>query len=319
MLKNKVFLGIDTSCYTTSIALLDEQGQTVHMAKKMLDVASGNRGLRQSEMVFAHTRNLPLLVQQLDFNNVQVEAIAVSNQPRADEDSYMPAFLAGKGLAQSLAHALHVPLYMLSHQENHMYAGIWSSQMPQLDSFLFVHISGGTTELIAVNNGQHTLLSGTQDISAGQFVDRIGVRLGLGFPAGAALEQLAKLSSLAVELPVAVRKGRISFAGPCSAAMRMLDAELVTKQDLAAAVQQCIATSLFRAIRYFATEQRLKAVLIVGGVACNAHIKQFLHSKLDKLQIKAYFAQPEYSADNALGCAVFARNSYHAGNNLLDK
>ena len=318
MLKNRVFFGIDTSCYTTSLALLDEDGIHVSMARKILSVDSGSQGLRQSEMVFAHTRNLPLLMQELDFGSVEILAVAASVQPRADEHSYMPAFLTGKGLAQSLTTVLGVPLYTLSHQENHMHAGLWSSCMPEFERFLFVHISGGTTELILVDNGVHTLISGTKDISAGQFVDRIGVKLGLSFPAGAALERLAAPCA-SLQLPVAVSRGQISFSGPCSAAMRILDAKQAEAADMAAAVQECVATSLFRSIRYFANEYSIKNVLVVGGVACNAYIKSHLQTRLDKLNIKAYFAQPEYSADNALGCAVFARNAYNAGKNLFDK
>lgn len=317
--KSRVFLGIDTSCYTSSLALLDENGQTVRVARKMLNVASGQQGLRQSEMVFAHTKNLPVLMAELDFSKVQVLAIGVSKQPRTEEQSYMPAFLAGSGLAQSLAEILQVPLLMLSHQENHMHAGLWSSGMPELEKFLFVHISGGTTEIILIDGGVHTVLSGAVDISAGQFIDRIGVKLGLEFPAGAALEKLAWLSTEKIELPVAVCKGNISFSGPCSAAMRILDADQLEAADMAAAVQVCVANSLLKSISYFAEEYGLKNVLIVGGVACNNHIKNCLHAGLNKLRIHAYFAQPEYSADNALGCAVFARNAYNAGKNLLNK
>ena len=318
MSKSRVFFFFFTSCYTTSLALLDENGMHVSMARKILSVDSGSRGLRQSEMVFAHTRNLPLLMQELDFGNVHILAVAASNQPRADEHSYMPAFLTGRGLAQSLTTVLGVPLYSLSHQENHMYAGLWSSGMPEFERFLFVHISGGTTEIILVDKRVHTLISGTKDISAGQFIDRVGVRLGLNFPAGAALEQLA-VQGTSLQLPVAVSRGQISFSGPCSAAMRILDKNQAGAADMAAAVQECVATSLFRSIRYFANEYSIKNVLVVGGVACNAYIKSYLQTKLDKLKVRAYFAQPEYSADNALGCAVFARSSYNAGKNLFDK
>lgn len=315
----QVVLGIDTSCYTTSLALLDIDSDNISMARRILSVAAGKQGLRQSEMVFAHTKNLPELIGQLAFNDVQILGIGVSVCPRAQADSYMPAFLTGKGLACSLAQILHVPLFELSHQENHMYAGLFSSKMPACERFIFVHISGGTTEIILVDNGVHTLLSGTKDISAGQFVDRIGVRLDLNFPAGPALEELATSGQINIELPVAVQKGHISFAGPCSAAMRLLDNCDMPAADMALAVQQCIAVSLFRSIRYFAKEQQIHNVLVVGGVASNKYIKQYLQGNLLKIHIQAYFAEPDYSADNALGCAVFARNSYYDRENILNK
>ena len=94
-MKQKVFLGIDTSCYTTSVAVLNEAGELVGEARKILDVKPGRCGLQQSEMVFQHTRNLPNLMESvLAGKDYEIVAIGVSGYPRPIENSYMPAFLA---------------------------------------------------------------------------------------------------------------------------------------------------------------------------------------------------------------------------------
>ena len=126
MSKNEVYLGIDTSCYTTSVALIGREGGLVGEARRILQVKPGCRGLQQSEMVFQHTRNLPILLEEVLKKPLKVIGIGVSARPRPLEDSYMPAFLVGLGLARSLAAVNEIPLWQISHQENHLEAGLWS-------------------------------------------------------------------------------------------------------------------------------------------------------------------------------------------------
>lgn len=98
----KVYLGIDTSAYTTSIAAVDENLSILADERILLKVEPGKRGLRQSEALFLHIKNLPQLVKKLDhqlYENTQ--ALAVSARPRNVANSYMPVFLAGTSLAQS--------------------------------------------------------------------------------------------------------------------------------------------------------------------------------------------------------------------------
>ena len=82
-----MFLGIDTSNYTTSLALFD--GKNIIQRKKVLTVKKGERGLRQSDAVFQHTVNMPLLMNELDFSS-GIDSIGVSIRPRSVEGSYMP-------------------------------------------------------------------------------------------------------------------------------------------------------------------------------------------------------------------------------------
>lgn len=190
------FLGIDTSCYTTSCALVDESGALLGEERKLLTVKPGRRGLQQSEMVFQHTRALPQLIEQLPAQYTLC-GIGVSAFPRREENSYMPAFLVGRGLAQSMAHMMQVPLYEFSHQENHILAACREMGHIINEPFYSLHVSGGTTELMyCVPNSKglfHTeLAAGSIDLHGGQFVDRMGVALGLPFPAGPHLERAAR-------------------------------------------------------------------------------------------------------------------------------
>ena len=90
----KVYLGIDTSCYTTSLCLLDEQAAVLADERRILTVPEGKRGLSQSEMVYQHVRNLPELTEKIAsyVAGNTVCAVAVTDKPRRRDDSYMPAF-----------------------------------------------------------------------------------------------------------------------------------------------------------------------------------------------------------------------------------
>ena len=172
----KVFLGIDTSCYTTSVAMLDEAGELLGEARQILSVKPGRCGLQQSEMVFQHTRNLPRLMEEavgqvlglakaelqareahgdsaIGFSGLaqagyELAAIGVSGYPRPLENSYMPAFLAGLSVARSMAAVTGAQLHIISHQENHLEAGVWSAGGPNAARFLLLHASGGTTDVL---------------------------------------------------------------------------------------------------------------------------------------------------------------------------
>lgn len=311
MNKRDVYLGIDTSCYTTSIAVIDRQGKLVDEERQILSVKSGGRGLAQSEMVFQHTRNLPILMEKIfDRQDMNILGIGASKQPRPREDSYMPAFLAGFGLGRALASTLKVPLLALSHQENHLEAGLWSARGPQADKFMMLHASGGTTDLIGVENTNTdhyklVTLGGSIDLHAGQFVDRVGVALGLQFPTGPELESLAATAQLKYDLPIAVQKEKISFSGPATAALRAIAAG-ADRAEMALGVEYVLGETFARAIRNTAKAHSIKDIVLVGGVAANCYIRQHIIEKLKKYAINVYIPDNKYSGDNAVGCAAFA-------------
>ena len=308
-----MILGIDTSNYTTSVAVVSKEQQLLFDERKILDVAKGERGLQQSNAVFQHLQNLPHLIEEaLDSYGDMITQICYSQKPRPLEESYMPVFKVGSGFAKTTAKALGVPLLASTHQEGHRAAGLWSAGFePEPEkTFLTVHISGGTTDLLQVKpvgtGFSIKLLGHSTDLHAGQFVDRIGVKLGMQFPCGPALEELAKKKSgEGIGLPSSVDGYNISFSGPCSAAQRFLDSD-EEKSKIAYAVFRCIANSLEKILTKAIKETEIKDILFVGGVAANSFIKERLKYRLEHRAVGArlFFAEPAYSRDNAVGTAV---------------
>ena len=307
----RYYLGIDTSCYTTSCAIIDSDFHIVGEARKLLEVKPGERGLQQSNMVFQHTKALPKLM--LELPQVPISGIGVSGFPRREENSYMPAFMVGLGQGETLSHILNVPLHIFAHQENHILAALRDLEHIPTEPFLALHLSGGTTELVYCHYQgegifESHIIGGSKDLQGGQYVDRIGVAMGLPFPAGKHLESLALQTTEYEPLPSSMKDGWISFAGPCSAAMRRINKTMsdLDKSNLARAVFTSMGNALEKMITYHIKEKPVHTLIAVGGVMSNSLLRKRIETYCKRNHMTLHVAQPQYSVDNATGNAFGA-------------
>lgn len=303
----RAVLGFDTSCYTTSVAAVSWTGEILTSRRRLLRVPLGERGLQQSEGLFQHVTALPELVQEAlrDLSGCEVAAICASTRPRPAEASYMPVFKAGESHARAAASLLRVPFFSVSHQEGHIRAARVDSGLDG-GEFLALHLSGGTTELLCVRDGALSLLGGSTDLHAGQLVDRVGVRLGLPFPAGPALERLAMQGQSCERLGVSMRGVNCSLSGAETKILRLIDAGAVSPQDAAAEVFSLLARSILRMLVAAAEQTGVRRALLAGGVASSAHLRALLTERVRRrrLNLELYFARPELAGDNAVGVAL---------------
>ncbi len=298
-----MFLGFDTSNYTTSAALFDSGTMTVRQQKKLLPVPAGARGLRQSECVFHHTVQLPALVDALGGCG-PIDAVCASDRPRMQEGSYMPCFLVGAGAAQITAKALGVPFYSTSHQHGHIAAAAFGAGKLDLlhEPFYAFHVSGGTTEAVLVQPDKDeifscTLVAQSLDLKAGQAIDRTGVMLGLQFPCGPALEKLAAQSDRTFRIRPTLKDGCPSLSGIENRCKKMLDAG-EPPADIAKFCLESVAISLEKMTEALLEKEPLP-LLYAGGVMSNTMIRERFTKRFG-----AFFAPPALSADNAAGTAI---------------
>ena len=305
------YIGIDTSNYTTSLALATAQGEILANLKAPLPVKAGERGLRQSDAVFAHVKNLPALMQELRtlLRGNRALAVGVSTRPRDAQGSYMPCFLSGRAAAQSLAAGLDVPVEEFSHQNGHVMAALYGADAMHLigKDFLAFHVSGGTTEMLYVRPRERDfsveLIGGTADLNAGQVVDRIGVAMGLSFPCGPALEALAVKNTRKLPKPrVSVKEGSCNLSGLENMALKLL-ADMGDQSFVAAFVLNFIAESLARMSAWGREQYPDIPMLFAGGVMSNRLIAENICARFENV----YFSKPAFSADNAAGVALLCR------------
>ena len=314
---NRLFIGVDTSNYTTSVSCVSDEG-IVFEKRTMLSVPLGERGLRQSDAVFQHVRNLPPLIQAMldSIDRTSVTAVAVNAKPTDGEDSYMPVFLAGRLAAVSIASSLGVPLIETTHQAGHVRVAMFGQEAYFSDTrFLALHLSGGTTDLLRVQTEGSRIaaierIGGCADLHAGQFVDRVGVALGLPFPSGVSLEQLANnATDRTMKLPSSVRELVCSLSGQESQCQRWFESG-VAKEAIAFAVYDCLSRTLAKLLQNAFSATDCKTVLLTGGVSGSALLRELL---AERMNVELYYAPKGLSSDNAAGTALIARDKFCDG------
>ena len=314
-----VYIGIDTSNYTTSLSLCDGEGRVLCNLKAPLPVKEGERGLRQSDAVFAHVKNLPALAAQLgavlhpdEGDAPIVRGIGYSATPRRSADSYMPCFLAGRVAASAMEAVEHVPVCEFSHQEGHVMAALYSAgvadEMMSRD-FVAFHVSGGTTDVLYVrpDKGRFDIeMIGTSlDLHAGQAVDRVGVAIGLKFPCGRELESLAATCTEKIPKPRTCVKGLDCHLS----GLENLALGLYEKTGDKALVAAYTLDFIGKTLAELSAEVRLRypdiPMVYAGGVMSNRRIQAMLGKQFDH----TYFSEPAFSADNAAGIALLCRRN----------
>ncbi|MBQ8569570.1 MAG: peptidase M22 [Oscillospiraceae bacterium] len=308
-----LFLGIDTSNYTTSVAVYDSEKGGVIQEKMLLPVKEGQLGLRQSDAVFHHTVQLPKVIGRLfeRLGKSDICAVGVSVRPRNVSGSYMPCFLCGEGLADSIGSIGNIPVYKTSHQTGHILAALYSADRLSLlkEEFAAFHISGGTTDCLLCRYDDEDILNisetGTSlDLKGGQLIDRTGLMLGLKFPCGKELEALAVKSSADVKkmnIRPVMKNGSCCLSGFENRFRKMLDDD-VPPCDIALGCQYAIAVTADAMTEHSVKLYGELPVIYAGGVMSNRYIRSYITKKRER----AYFAEPEFSCDNAAGTAIAA-------------
>ncbi len=302
-----VCLGLDTSNYTTSVAVFD--GTSGENCGKLLDVPEGGLGLRQSDALFQHVKRLPEMFSALRQKGVfhDLAAIGASTRPRAVEGSYMPCFLPGETVGRCLSDALGVPFFACAHQEGHVAAAAWSAgRMDLLDRpHLAWHLSGGTTELLYVEPQgcgiKADCIGGTSDISAGQLIDRTGKLLGVAFPAGKTLDGLTLGQEIGRYFRVKINEFSFSLSGVENQVKAMAERG-EEKTLIACYVLDTISNAVLQTTQEAWKKWPGLPVLCSGGVASSLRLRSWMQD--------AVFAQPQFSTDNAMGTAILAHRMW---------
>jgi len=300
-----MYLGFDTSNYTTSVALFD--GENCIQKKKLLAVKNGEKGLRQSDAVFQHTVNMPVLIDDIKDNATDISAVGVSIKPRNIDGSYMPCFLVGSNTANAVSSFSKVPLYKTSHQVGHILAALYSVNKLHLvkEKFIAFHISGGTTEALLVEPDENEiikadLIAQSTDLKAGQAVDRAGVLLGMKFPCGRELDALSQKSARDFKIKPSMNGCDCSLSGLENKVIKM-KTENESDEDIAKFVFVYLSAVLDEMTRRLLNKYGNLPIVFAGGVTSNSLIRKNIEKKYN-----AYFADSEYSCDNAAGTAIYA-------------
>jgi len=304
-------LGIETSCDETAAAIV-EGGRRVRadVVATQIAVHSPYGGVVPELASRHHVLNLvPVVRQALGDAGLElgaVEGIAVTRGP-----GLAGALLCGVQLAKAIAFARGLPLVGVNHLEGHLMAvflddGEGSEEPPF--PHLALLVSGGHTALVAAEAvGRYRLLGATRDDAAGECFDKVAKMLGLGYPGGVTIERLAGPGDPgAVRFPRALPRRDdldFSFSGLKTAVATHLarvgrpDGQELA--DLCASFQQAVVDVLVRKTRVARRQTGLRHLVVAGGVAANARLRDALRAMADEEEIRLYVPPPRRCTDNA--------------------
>jgi len=319
---SRTVLGLDTSNYRTSLALVSEEGRILLNIRELLSVPAGERGLRQNEAVFSHLRQLATAEDALrQATEGSVAAVAASTAPRDGADSYMPVFMAGASFGRLAAAALGVPFIGTTHQRGHLASAKAGTELEDAKEYLALHLSGGTTDLLEVRDGSVLQIGGSLDLHAGQLVDRAGVAMGLSFPAGPELERLAEKGCSEGRLGCSMNDRDLSchFSGAESQVQRWIREGKLSPENIAREIYDLLARTVARMLCAGGEKTGFRQALVTGGVASSPLFREMLLQRMGgKRQApRVVFGKPEMSGDNAVGVALIGLAALKEKDSLL--
>ena len=310
-------VGFDTSNYRTSAAAVTPDGELLVNHRELLPVSEGERGLRQSEAVFAHVRQLrhcETALRAAAAKGMRIVCVAASVKPRDGEDSYMPVFQVGHTAGVTLAAALNVPFYETTHQRGHLAAALHGTRLEGRKQLLALHLSGGTTDLLKLSGEDLEQIGCSADLHAGQLVDRAGVAMGLPFPAGEALEELALRGRSEGRLGCSMADGDLicHLSGAETKVRQWISDGSLSREDAAREVYDLLARTVIRMLKAGAKQTGIREALITGGVASSALLRRLLKERRGKIRgcPELVFGRPEMSGDNAVGVALIGLKKF---------
>lgn len=302
-------LGIDTSAYTTSIALTDLNScEIVTDKRKVLSVPIGKKGLRQQDAVFQHLRNFQELYEGIEANLKNIKIVSASSKPRNVEGSYMPVFTVGQNYGKAIAKTLDCKYMEYSHQENHIAASLVNQYKVINDNILAIHISGGTTEFLKVkksNRGYDTVIEGgSKDITFGQLIDRIGTLMEFPFPCGIHMEKYLENKQLnETKSPLISGESFINLSGMENHYTNLYFQNKLSKESIIYSLFKYVADCIVHIINHIKQNSDFDTVIIAGGVASNTIIRNHVLKKLNN-EFRIILPTKENSSDNAVGVSI---------------
>jgi N6-L-threonylcarbamoyladenine synthase len=297
-------LGIETSCDETGVAIFhSERGLISHHLYSQISMHSDYGGVVPELASRDHIRKLVPLIKQTiadsQLENSDIEGIAYTAGP-----GLMGALLVGATTARSLAWAWQVPAIAVHHMEGHLLAPMLEETPPAFP-FVALLVSGGHTLLIRVDGiGQYTQLGESLDDAAGEAFDKTAKMLGLGYPGGPKVSQLAEQGHDRFKFPrpMTDRPGLdFSFSGLKTFTMNTLnktDKTAQDKADIAYAFQKATSETLTIKCRRALQQTQLKTLVIAGGVSANKQIRADLLKMTQKEKAQLFFPRLEFCTDN---------------------
>ena len=309
-----LLLGIETSCDDTAVAILrDGRDAIANVSTNQDEFHRAYGGIVPEIASRAHLALLSAAIEHtLDRARMTLadcDGIAVTYGP-----GLIGSLLVGVATAKALAFAARRPLYAVNHLHGHLFAPFLESAVAPPYPFLALLVSGGHTQLVAVDGPmQLRVLGKTRDDAAGEAFDKTARLLGLGFPGGPALDALARDGDArAIAFPRYRPEGDaldFSFSGLKTSVRYFLERPenaRVRREDVAASFQAAVVDALVARVDAAFSRGSFRAVALSGGVAANSYLQQRMRAWAERCGVHLFIPPRSYCTDNAAMIAAAA-------------
>lgn len=314
--KDVVILAVESSCDETAAAVV-KNGRAVlsNIISSQIDLHTLYGGVVPELASRKHIERINQVIEEAlseaELALEDMDAIAVTYGP-----GLVGALLVGVAEAKAIAYGAGKPLIGVHHIEGHICANYIENKDLE-PPFLCLVVSGGHTHLVKVKGyGSYEILGRTRDDAAGEAFDKVARAIGLGYPGGPKIEQLAKEGDPgAIRFPqakIADNPYDFSFSGVKSAVLNYINScqmkEIpIAEADIAASFQKAVTDVLIEHAIHALEETGIDTLAIAGGVASNGTLRRGMEEACRARGIKFYYPSPVYCTDNAamIGAAAY--------------
>ena len=314
-MKDIIILGIESSCDETSIAVVKNGREVLsNVIHSQIKIHEEYGGVVPEIASRCHTEVMNQIMKQAlkeaQITLEEIHAIAVTQGP-----GLVGALLVGVSYGKGLSFACQKPLIAVNHIAGHIAANFLTH--PDLKPpFLCLIISGGHTHLVNVKKYEdYEILGKTRDDAIGEAFDKVARVVGLGYPGGPKIDEMAKSGTPNIPLPTTHLEGfDFSFSGIKTAVINLNHKTPdLDKADLCASFQKAVTEMLIFNTKKAIQKYKVDKIVLAGGVSRNSYIRKEMDKMANELKVKAYYPEPILCTDNAAMIAAQGYYDYMAG------
>lgn len=318
-MKDIYILGIESSCDETSASIVKNGTEEIAtVISSQIDIHKNYGGVVPEIASRHHVKNITIVLeeclQKANMTMEQIDAIAITYGP-----GLIGSLLIGLEAAKTLAFIYNKPLIPVHHIAGHIYANslVQELQFP----LLAVVVSGGHTEIVEMTKHySFNKLGGTLDDAIGECYDKVARVIGLEYPGGPKLDNLATTGKATYKLPIPLKDDsyNFSFSGLKSAVINLAHneeqrGEKIRQADLAASFQQVAVESIISKVRKAIIDKKIKNVIVAGGVAANKGLRKAMEELTNELGVNLSIPPIQYCTDNGTMIAAAGYYAYLDG------
>jgi len=306
----KLCLGIESTAHTFGASVVTFSGEILSNVKDIFTTKKG--GMIPAEVADHHVNVCGDVIQEaLDKANVSLKDITLISYSASP--GLGPCLRVGATAARGLAVMGNIKLVGVNHCIAHLEI---CRLLTKAKDPVLLYASGANTQIIAYEGKKYRIFGETLDMGIGNFLDSFARDLGLGFPGGPKIEELAKKGKKLIALPYSVKGMDVSFGGLQTNLRRKVESKKFKKEELCFSVQETVFAMLIEVTERAMAHCDKKELVLGGGVACNKRLQEMARIMCKDRKATCYFLENQYYVDNAAMIAWLGILQFKAGDSV---